>query len=386
MTILHINSAFCITRLHIQLVQYLDALGIKQIVYVPLKTYKTCVNEIEIQNLLLKTKNVSVITSKVVRLDMRIRYFLKIKTILKDLESSINLDKVDLIHSHFLYSDGGVAYLIKQKYRVPFITAIRNTDVNVFFKYFLHCRAFCAKTLSEANQIIFISPSYKTFLEKNYFKKFKNNLLKKTLFIPNGIDDYFLKNKAGSANKISDKIKFIFIGELSKNKNIHGAISLLKTFRDKYNVNALFDIVGPKGDYSKQLSAIIEKLKWVNYIGPIYDKSELKNSINNSDIFIMISKKETFGLVYAEAMSQGLPVVFSKGQGIDGIFDEKKIGASINFKNPNTDLDKIKYIINNYSKISDNVTACCQLFDWAGIAKQYYKCYESNLKGNSKKT
>ena len=35
----------------------------------------------------------------------------------------------------------------------------------------------------------------------------------------------------------------------------------------------------------------------------------------------MASFKETFGLVYFESMSQGTPLIFTKGQGIDGYFE-----------------------------------------------------------------
>ena len=40
----------------------------------------------------------------------------------------------------------------------------------------------------------------------------------------------------------------------------------------------------------------------------------------------MLSIMETFGLVYAEAMSQGLPIIYTKGQGFDEQFDEGKVG------------------------------------------------------------
>lgn len=42
-----------------------------------------------------------------------------------------------------------------------------------------------------------------------------------------------------------------------------------------------------------------------------------------SDIFVMVSHSETFGLVYIEALSQGLPILYTRGQGIDGTLKEK---------------------------------------------------------------
>ena len=43
--------------------------------------------------------------------------------------------------------------------------------------------------------------------------------------------------------------------------------------------------------------------------------------MRSCSVFAMPSIFETFGLVYLEALSQNLPVVYTKGQGIDGMFD-----------------------------------------------------------------
>ena len=43
----------------------------------------------------------------------------------------------------------------------------------------------------------------------------------------------------------------------------------------------------------------------------------------------MPSRYETFGLVYGEAMSQGLPIIYSKGQGVDGYFKEGTVGYGV---------------------------------------------------------
>lgn len=52
-------------------------------------------------------------------------------------------------------------------------------------------------------------------------------------------------------------------------------------------------------------------------------KKQLREAFSISDIFVMPSKPETFGLVYVEALSQGLPILYAKGEGFDGYFDEE---------------------------------------------------------------
>jgi glycosyltransferase involved in cell wall biosynthesis len=58
-------------------------------------------------------------------------------------------------------------------------------------------------------------------------------------------------------------------------------------------------------------------------------KEKLLNNYRNSDIFIMPSYNETFGLVYIEAMSQGLPIIYTQNEGVDGYFKEGSVGYSV---------------------------------------------------------
>ena len=69
---------------------------------------------------------------------------------------------------------------------------------------------------------------------------------------------------------------------------------------------------------------IYKKLK-INHlliILHLYQRKNLIEFIGENDIFVMPSINETFGLVYAEAMSQGLPVIYTKGQGFDKQFND----------------------------------------------------------------
>ena len=96
-----------------------------------------------------------------------------------------------------------------------------------------------------------------------------------------------------------------------------------------------------------------------------------------SDIFIMPSRYESFGLVYGEAMSQGVPVIYTKGQGIDGYFKEGEVGYSVNPKDISDIVKKIEMIIHNYNKISKNCYSLVDNFSWEKITKTYHSIYMS---------
>jgi len=87
-----------------------------------------------------------------------------------------------------------------------------------------------------------------------------------------------------------------------------------------------------------------------------------------------------FGLVYPEAMTQGLPVIYSKGQGFDKQFVEGTVGYLVNSKNEEEIADRIIDIMGNYETISRNCIQLSDKFDWAKIAGEYERVYQECMK------
>ena len=116
--------------------------------------------------------------------------------------------------------------------------------------------------------------------------------------------------------------------------------------------------------------------------GLIESKEELMRLYRSSDIFVMVSSNETFGLVYIEAISQGLPVIYSKGQGIDGYFSNGTIGYVCTPSNVNEIVHATKEIVDNYSAISGNCSKYAEYFSWDKIARTYEEIYDSSNNPN----
>lgn len=93
----------------------------------------------------------------------------------------------------------------------------------------------------------------------------------------------------------------------------------------------------------------------------------------------MPSKFETFGLVYVEAMTQGTPVIYTRGQGFDGFFEEGTVGYSVDGEDILEMKERIFDIINNYSKISENCINFSNLFSEDEINKRYVSVYKDVL-------
>lgn len=95
--------------------------------------------------------------------------------------------------------------------------------------------------------------------------------------------------------------------------------------------------------------------------------------MDSCSLFAMPSIYETFGLVYVESISQNLPIIYTKKQGVDGMFDET-VGISVNPLSVDDIKEAIRTIIINHEKY-DNSNVDFSQFDWNKIAFNYRKDY-----------
>ena len=83
-------------------------------------------------------------------------------------------------------------------------------------------------------------------------------------------------------------------------------------------------------------------------------------------------------MVYAEAMSQGVPVIYTRGQGFDGQFPEGTVGYAVSDRDPEEQALAISSILKNYEAISRNCLRFACKFDWNRIAEQYTSIYKES--------
>ena len=207
-----------------------------------------------------------------------------------------------------------------------------------------------------------------------YTPEEKKELLQaKSFVIPNGIDKFWFDNRPVAKHKIDERsIKLVYAGRIDKNKNVpttQQAMEILK--KEGYNVS--LTVVGKVQD--KKEFRIINKNQNTVCLSQ-KDKDELIHIYRNSDIFVMPSFTESFGLVYAEAMSQGIPVIYTKDQGFDGNFLDGEVGYSVNSNDSTSVAEGIKKVINHYYKIAGNCVDKSKKFDWHEICNCYISVYK----------
>ena len=318
----------------------------------------------------------SVIVSKPYSKVDKFLFFHKHKKIWDDLKKRLELNSFNLIHAHSLFANGYEAYKAFREKGTPYIVSVRNTDVNVFLKFFWYLRPLARKILYNAKSIIFLSNSYKQFVLKKYFHSKSRELINnKSVVITNGVDDYWIANR-NCHQRLSDTIKVVSAGVINKNKN-HLIVcrAINKLIAEGYNVS--LDIYGKVID--KRIAKKFANFECVNHHNQI-SKEELLKKYNQSDVFVLLSKNETFGLVYAEAMTQGLPVIYTKGQGFDGQYEDGEVGFSVRSSDLKGLVKAILFCYNNYDKISKSAYEKSINYEWLSINKKIINLYNNCLR------
>lgn len=365
MRILHINCNYIGTTLHQLMVEHLDALGYDNQVFVP--TYD--------KNIAVIKPNDNVYVSECFNKWDRLVFDYKQQKIIKTIEEHYDVASFDLIHAYTLYTDGNAARVLSEKYGVSFVVAVRNTDVNDFFKKMVHLRKRGLKTLLAAKEVFFLSEAYRQQVFERYIpQKYQEEIKKKTQIIPNGIDEFWFEKKPTIVKTIDKKtIKLVYAGRIDKNKNIPTTQKAMEILR-KQGYEITLTVVGKVQD-EKEFQ-IIKDAPHTTYL-PAMPKEKLIDVYRESDIFVMPSFTESFGLVYAEAMSQGLPVIYSKGQGFDGQFAEGVVGYHVDSGSPDDVAEGIKRVIENYSGTQKNVVDAARDFSWTKLIEKYDRIYRT---------
>ena len=364
MRILHINCNYIGTTLHQLMVEKLDALGYENQVYCPTYDADTAVI----------TPNENVCVSECFRKWDRVLFDYKQEKILRDIESRFDISGFDCIHAYTLFTDGNCAMRLSQKYGIPYVVAVRNTDVNAFFKTMIHLRPRGIAVMRHAHRVFFLSEAYRAQVFGKYVpQKEHGALLEKCCIIPNGIDDFWFRNppEAGSEGA-EDCIRLVYAGRIDKNKNIPTIQKAMALLRSR-GISSTLTVVG-KAEDPRELKKICED-PHTRYLPPV-PKEELIGIYRGHDLFVMPSFTESFGLVYAEAMSQGLPVIYSKGQGFDRQFPEGEAGYHVAPESAEDVADKIEAVWHKRQEIARRVPELARKFRWDEIVTAYSEIYQ----------
>ena len=366
MKALQIANGYLDKPLYKNLFSSLSNLGVSSTIYVPVPK--------STNNSVISDTNV-IVSPCFTEID-RYLFFLKQYKVFKQIKN-LDFDSYDLVHAHTLFSTGYTALQIKKRMSVPYIVAVRNTDVNVFFRKMPWLKNVGVRVMAEAEYVIFLSKPYAEYVIKQFVpEKLKNDILKKIRIIPNGIDSFYIDHKANARKEPHSILQIIQIGDIDSNKNVESTVLAVK--KANQSKQTRLTVVGEiKNDKYRDL--LTENKEIVRYI-PKQGKEKIIELLNESDIMCVPSHSETFGLVYAEAMTQGVPVIYTKGQGFDGQYENGVIGYAVDANDVDGICEAFRQISEQYSCISNNCINNCNKYSWDSIGERYLELYSSVCK------
>lgn len=235
-------------------------------------------------------------------------YKLKLRKAVTYLRKHFSETQFDHLHAHTLFSDGALAYEVnKLGFNLNYTVTVRDTDLNVFLKYKPYLKPYGKKVLEGADNIICLNVPYKQQVQKIF-----DISSKRISVVPNILPDFWgngeVRTKGGSG-------RFIFVGKNIPRKNLDAVVRSFLVLKKKYP-HVVLSLVGDES-FSK-LAQIDDAITSYGKV----DKKTLKSLYQQSDCLVLPSLTETFGMVYLEALSQGLSIIHSKNQGVDGYFND----------------------------------------------------------------
>lgn len=232
--------------------------------------------------------------------------------------------------------------IFANKLGLNFCAAVHASDIEVLNNpvYRIYFKTELEKAYKNAKCI-----ACRSYVLKEKFLRLFPQYERKTFVAPSGIEAEKIIQREW---KEKETLKVLTCGQFIKRKNIDKVIKACENF-DNIELTVI-------GSGKLKLEKISKKPIFLGQIS----HNEVLEKMRESDIFILPSRNETFGMVYMEAMASGCITVCSKNDGVDGIIRdsingflcediEETLQRIIEFKDKNMILENTFATISNFT-------------------------------------
>ena len=222
-----------------------------------------------------------------------------------------NGEKPDVLHAHFT-RQGKMAAKLAKKEKLPLVITEHSSEMNKE-----QISASLLKTAKEAYSAADILIAVGAPLKKSIFEKTG----KESVVVPNIVDTGLFKpNTEKQKNK--ELFTFVSVGGLIPRKRMDMLISAFSAVHAKHPQTEL--VIFGRGAEEERLRSQIESLRLNDsvHLKGLVSREEIAAQFQNSDAFVLLSQRETFGVAYIEALAAGLPVVATKCSGPEDFMKE----------------------------------------------------------------
>lgn len=188
--------------------------------------------------------------------------------------------------------------------------------------------------------------------------------------------------RCGTAHRIVDHPKtlsptgtrrILFVGRLAVQKNVSALLESLSVFVRKYHRDVHLKLAGD-GELRSELEAEVRRhglADIVTFAGVLHGEA-LEAAYQEADVLALTSTQESFGLVFIEAMTKGVPIVTVDIPAVRNVV-ENQVNGVLAQQDPESVADAIHAVLADparYEQMSRNNLAKARNYDWDAVATE----------------
>jgi len=227
----------------------------------------------------------------------------------------VRFEGLDILHVHYAIPHASAAFMAKQILEtfgiyIPFVTTLHGTDITLVGKDPTY-KPVVTFSINKSDGVTTVSQSLKEDTE-NHFE-----ITNEIKVIPNFIDftrfslkpkDHFKKAIAPNNERI-----LIHTSNFRKVKNTSDVIRTFEKIQKVIPSKLLMVGDGPERAYDEQLCRSLDICDHVRFLGK---QDAIEEILSVSDLFLMPSQSESFGLAALEAMACKVPIITTNAGGL----------------------------------------------------------------------
>jgi N-acetyl-alpha-D-glucosaminyl L-malate synthase BshA len=290
----------------------------------------------------------------------------------------VKLYKIELLHVHYAIPHAYAGYMAKQMLKdeginIPMVTTLHGTDITLVGNHPFYKPAV-SFSINKSDIVTSVSQS----LKDDTYKLF--NIKKDIHVIPNFIELDKIRNESliscqRSVMAGKDERIVTHISNFRKVKRIPDIIKIFFKIQEKIPAKLMMVGDGPEKERAERLCFELGIQDKVIFFG---NSNEIDQILSYSDLFLLPSETESFGLAALEAMAWSVPVISSNSGGLPEVNFDAISGYL-------SDVGDIESMAANALKIlSDDTTlsefraralSVAQQFDIKNILPRYEELY-----------
>jgi glycosyltransferase involved in cell wall biosynthesis len=288
--------------------------------------------------------------------------------------------RFELINSHFAIPTGVSGVLLAKLFKLPHLLSLHGGDIydptRKLSPYkFIPFNKLVTFILNHSQKVITHSSDIKEKLYQYY------SFHTPVSVIPLGLPKVsFLKATREEYRYQASDFILISISRLIPRKNYLTLLEVLKKLAsDKIKLILIGD--GPEREKLRRKAASLGILSQVSFRGEVSEEEKYR-LLSLSDVFILLSFHEGFGLIFLEAMRVGLPIIATREGGPRDFIKEGENGFLVSPTNFREIIAKLKLLVNSPSlraKMRENNLRKAPQFTISRVAEAYHKEFKKCL-------